>query len=60
MAQTQKLKWSTPLRDYKDINGYKLASYAEAVYTYPDGDFIYAIFNLKNIRYNGTPNIIKD
>ncbi len=50
---TQRRKWSTPLRDYKDINGYKLASYAEAVYAYPDGDFIYATFNLKNIRYNG-------
>lgn len=49
-----KLKWSTPLRDYKNINGYKLASYAEAVYTYPDGDFTYATFSLKNIGYNLT------
>lgn len=55
---TQKRKWSTPLRDYKDINGYKLASYAETVYTYPDGDFIYATFTLKNIRYNGILNIL--
>ncbi len=54
----QRLKWSTPLRDYKDINGYKLASYAETVYTYPDGDFIYATFNLKNIRYNDILNIL--
>lgn len=49
---TSKHKWSTPLRDYKNINGYKLASYAEAVYTYPEGDFTYATFELKNIRYN--------
>ena len=49
---TKKLKWSTPLRDYKTINGYKLASYAEAIYTYPDGDFTYATFELKNIGYN--------
>ncbi len=47
-----KLKWSTPLRDYKDINGYRLASYAEAIYTYPDGDFTYATFTLKDIGYN--------
>jgi hypothetical protein len=47
-----KLKWSTPLRDYKDINGYRLASYAETIYTYPDGDFTYATFTLKNIEYN--------
>ena len=49
-----KLKWSTPLRDYKDINGYKLASYAEAIYTYPEGDFTYATFTLKDIGYNLT------
>jgi hypothetical protein len=49
-----KLKWSTPLRDYKPINGYKLASYAETIYTYPDGDFTYATFTLKNIGYNLT------
>jgi hypothetical protein len=47
-----KLKWSTPMRDYKDINGYRLASYAETIYTYPDGDFTYATFTLKNIGYN--------
>jgi hypothetical protein len=51
-GETMKLKWSTPLRDYKDINGYKLASYAEAIYTYPDGDFTYATFELKDIGYN--------
>jgi len=47
-----RLKWSTPLRDYKMINGYKLASYAEAIYTYPEGDFTYATFTLKNIHVN--------
>ena len=49
---TSKHKWSTPMRDYKNINGYRLASYAEAVYTYPEGDFTYATFELKNIGYN--------
>jgi hypothetical protein len=51
-GETVKLKWSTPLRDYKTINGYKLASYAEAIYTYPDGEFTYATFELKGIGYN--------
>ncbi len=49
-----KHKWSTPLRDYKDINGYRLASYAETIFTYPEGDFTYATFELKNIGYNLT------
>ena len=48
----EKLKWRTPMRDYKYINGYKLASYAETIYTYPDGDFTYATFTLKDIGYN--------
>ena len=44
--------WSTPLREYKTINNYKLASYTETIYTYPSGDFTYATFTLKNIEYN--------
>ena len=51
---TSKHKWSTPMRDYKNINGYRLASYAEAIYTYPEGDFTYATFELKDIGYNLT------
>jgi hypothetical protein len=46
------LRWSTPLRDYKEIHGYRLASYAEAIYTYPDGDFTYATFTIKDISVN--------
>ena len=47
-----RLRWSTPLRDYKEIHGYRLASYAEAIYTYPDGDFTYATFTIKDILTN--------
>ena len=51
-GETIKLKWSTPMRDYRNINSYRLASYAEAIYTYPEGDFTYATFELKDIGYN--------
>lgn len=51
----QRLTWSTPLKDYKEINGYRLPGYAEAVYTYPDGDFVYGTFRLTNIAYNLQP-----
>lgn len=44
--------WSTPVRDYHDYNGYKIASYGEAVWHTPDGEFPYARFNLKEIEYN--------
>ncbi len=49
---TSQLRWSTPLRDYKEIHGYRLASYAEAIYTYPDGDFTYATFTIKDVKVN--------
>jgi hypothetical protein len=44
--------FSTPVSSYKNINGYNLMSYGEAVWHYPDGDFTYGKFNLKEIEYN--------
>lgn len=32
----KQLPWSTPLKDYREINGYKLTGYGDAVYSYPD------------------------
>jgi hypothetical protein len=51
----QRLQWSTPLKDYKEINGYRLASHAETVYQYPDGAFVYGSFNLTSIHCNINP-----
>ncbi|MBP1673168.1 MAG: hypothetical protein H6Q25_983 [Bacteroidetes bacterium] len=45
------LKWQTPVTEYKTINGYRLPSHAEMIYTYPDGDFCYGEFSLKNISF---------
>lgn len=68
-ATYQKLRWSTPVKDYAglvvgdvnrlpmqpDRNGVKLASYAEAVWTMPDGTLLkYAEFNIKSVEYNGS------
>ncbi len=46
------LPWATPLRDYKEVNGYKLAGYAETIYTYPDRDLCYGTFEISSIKYN--------
>jgi hypothetical protein len=51
-GKTIKLQWSTPMKDYKIIDGFNLASYAEAIYRYPEGEFVYATFSLKHIKYN--------
>ena len=52
-ATYEKLRWSTPIKEYRDMDGFRLASYAEAVWTMADGSlFKYADFNIKSIEYN--------
>lgn len=48
----ENVRWSTPVSDYKNINGYNLPTYGEAVWNFPDEDFAYAKFNVKDIQYN--------
>jgi len=48
----KQLPWSTPLKNYKDFNNHRLPSYAETIYTYPQGPFCYGTFTLGNIEYN--------
>ncbi len=50
--QMQQLQWSTPMSNYKEVNGRKLANTAQAVYLYPSGEFAYGEFSLVNIVYN--------
>ena len=44
--------WSTPVKDYKEIKGRKIPTYGEAIWDMPEGEFTYAIFNIKKIKYN--------
>jgi hypothetical protein len=48
-------RFSTPVRDYKNFNGYLLPGYGEAIWHYPDGEFVYGKFYLKEISYNEVP-----
>jgi hypothetical protein len=48
----RKLPWATPLKNYREINGYRLAGYAETIYTYPDRDLCYGTFEVSSITYN--------
>lgn len=45
-------RWSTPLRDYKEINGHKLASNAEVIWHMPKGEFVYGQYHLMQLAYN--------
>jgi len=48
----QEIPWSTPITDYTVVDGYRLATYAEMIYKYPEGDFCYGKFSLSHIDYN--------
>ncbi|MEH6763429.1 MAG: DUF6544 family protein [Aequorivita antarctica] len=48
----QKIPFSTPVTKYGIINGYNLPVAADAVYQFPDGDFIYGKFFLLDVKYN--------
>ena len=51
----QRMQWSTPLKDHKMFNGYKLPGYADTIYHYPAGDLCYGNFRLVNVEYNCRP-----
>lgn len=44
--------WSTPVRDYRELHGRKIPSYADVVWQTPEGDFTYGKFKLSEIEYN--------
>lgn len=46
------LRWSTPLGDYRVIDGRRLATRGRAVYDYPDGPFTYGAFTLRSIAWD--------
>ena len=44
--------WSTPIKEYIDFKGRRIASSASTIYHRPDADFCYGEFVLKEIEYN--------
>ena len=47
-------RFSTPVREYTQINGRNIWKYGETIWHYPDGEFVYGKFTLKSIEYNVT------
>lgn len=52
ITDMKQYRFSTPVTDYKNINGINVASYGEAIWHYPDGEFVYGKFSLTSIEYN--------
>ena len=44
--------FTTPVSNYKSINGINIMTYGETIWHYPDGKFVYGKFNLKEVEYN--------
>lgn len=44
--------WSTPVKEYRDFNGIRVASTVSVIFHRPDYDFCYGEFQLKGIEYN--------
>lgn len=44
--------FSTPVSNYKNINGINIMTYDATTWHYPDGKFVYGKFNYKEIEYN--------
>jgi len=45
-------RWSTPCKDYKNFSGRKVASYGEAIWHMPEGEYSYGKFNICEVEYN--------
>jgi len=54
ISEMKQYRFSTPVKDYKLINGRKIPTCGQAVWHYPEGEFIYGKFYLKTIEYNVT------
>lgn len=52
LTEDKKLRFSTPLSEYKNVNGYRLPTKGKATWHYLDGPFAYGIFHLESIEYN--------
>jgi hypothetical protein len=46
------MRFSTPVKDYQDIGPLRLASYGEARWTLPEGEFTYGEFHMREVATN--------
>ena len=49
------LPWSTPMKNYKEFNGFMLPTFAKAIYSYPESELCYGTFQIEDIEYNCQP-----
>jgi len=47
-----RLRFSTPVRDYRDFGSVRLAEHGDARWLLPEGEFTYGEFDLQEVSYN--------
>ncbi len=52
VSDMKQYRFSTPVKEYTNINDRNVLQYGEAIWHYPEGEFVYGKFNLKSIEYN--------
>ncbi len=50
--QNKHIRFSTPVKNYKLHNGRYAPAYGEAIWHYPEGEFVYGKFIIETIEYN--------
>jgi len=48
----KKVRWSTPVSEYKEFEGRKVPTVGRTIWHYPEGEFTYGVFTLRCIKYN--------
>lgn len=56
VSSMKQYPFSTPVSQYRNLNGYNLPTYGEAIWHYPDGDFVYGKLEINNVVYNDLPS----
>ncbi len=52
ISDNKQYGFSTPISGYKDHKGYIMPTYGEAIWHYPEGEFVYGKFDILSISYN--------
>lgn len=50
--KSKNVRWSTPISQYRNINGYNLSTQGRAYWHFESKDFCYMKLNIKDIEYN--------
>jgi hypothetical protein len=48
----KQVQWTTPVSDYKELEGRKIPFSGKTIWNYPEGDFTYGVFRLRSIKFN--------